>query len=215
MDRNVWTVAALSVALAALAGCQSGGSNGVLGSAGGAKKEAAFAAPDGAASRNGAPVTRGVTGTNPNAKTTLKNTRNALSSYCPAVRIREGTNVFRVFPEGADREDVSRIRYQATIAQTARECFYEGQQLKMRVGLRGRVINGPSGETGAFAMPIRVAVTEGKRTVYSRLHKPKAKIADGTSNALFSYVDEEVVIDAPTRTNVKVYVGFDEGPPKG
>ena len=206
MDLRVFGAIA---ALGMLAACQSGGSQGVLGSAAGAKKQAAFAAPSG-----DAPVRRGVSGTNPNARTALKNTRNALSDYCPAVRIREGTNVFRVFPKGADRNDVSRIRYQATIATTARECFYVGDQLKMRVGIRGRVINGPTGETGAFAMPIRVAVTEGKSTVYSRLHKPQAKIADGTSNALFSYVDEEVVIDAPKRTNIKVYVGFDEGPPK-
>ena len=213
MNVKVWGATALTVALAGTLGaCQSGGSQGVLGSAAGAKKQAAFASPEAA---RGAPVTRGVSGTNPNARTTLKNTRNALTSYCPAVRIREGTNIFRVFPKGADETDASRIRYQATIAQTARECFYVGDQLKMRVGLRGRVINGPSGETGSFAMPIRVAVTEGKRTVYSRLHKPKAQIADGTSNAMFSYVDEEVVIDAPKKTNVKVYVGFDEGPPRG
>lgn len=208
MDAKVWTVMALAATLTA---CQSGGSTGVLGSAGGAKKQAAFASPEAA---RGGPVTRGVSGTNPNAKTTLRNTRTKLSDYCPAVRIREGTNIYRVFPGGADESDASRIRYQATISQTARECFYVGDQLKMRVGVRGRVINGPSGETGAFAMPIRVAVTEGKRTVYSKLHKPQAKIADGTSNALFSYVDEEVVIDAPSRTNVRVYVGFDEGPPK-
>ena len=213
MNIKVWGAVALA---ATLAGCQSGG-GGVLSSAKGSggsasAEKAAFASPEAA---RGAPVTRGVSGTNPHAKTTLKNTRTALSSYCPAVRIREGTNVYRVFPKGADESDASRIRYQATIAATARECFYVGDKLKMRVGLRGRVINGPAGETGAFAMPIRVAVTQGKSTVYSRLHEPKAKIAPGTSNAMFSYVDEEVVIDAPRRTNVKVYVGFDEGPPKG
>ena len=191
-----------------VAGCQSGGTQGVLGSAKGNKKEAAFAAPN----ASGGAVNRRVTGVNPNAGTRLKNTRNALSDYCPAVRVREGTNVFRVFPKGADENDSARIRYQATITRTARECFYEGQDLKMRVGIRGRIINGPSGETGAFAMPIRVAVREGKRTVYSKLHKPKAEIAPGTSNALFSYVDETVVIDAPKKTNVRVYVGFDEGP---
>lgn len=206
-----WKLSSAMALCAALAACQSG-SQGVLGSAGGAKKQAAFAVPDRAPGEAGATSASRVSGTNPHANTKLKNTRNALSDYCPAVRIREGTNIYRVFPDGANENDVSRIRYQATVTQTARECFYVGDQLKMRVGLRGRVINGPDGATGTFPMPIRVAVTEGKRTVYSKLHKPKAKIADGTSNALFSYVDEEVVIDAPRRTNVKVYVGFDEGP---
>lgn len=187
-----------------LAGCQSGGPDGVLQSAAkGAKAEAAYGS-------TASPGYKGVTGENPNAKTRLKNTRNALTGYCPNVRVREGTGIYRLFPK--DSEGDASIRYQATIANAARECAYEGENLKMRVGIRGRIINGPGGETGSFTMPIRVAVVEGGRTVYSKLHKPKGAIAEGTSNALFDYVDEEVVIPAPKKTNVRVYVGFDEGP---
>ena len=196
----------LPAAAILLASCQSGGPNGVLqsaanGSAANGTKTAAYAAKPGRG---------GVTGENPNAKTRMKNTRNALSGYCPNVVIRDGTNIYRVFPKNSEGD--APIRYQATIAKTGRDCAYEGDSLKMRVGVRGRIINGPDGATGSFPMPIRVAVVEGKRTVYSKLHKPKAAIAPGTSNALFDYVDEEVVIPAPKKTNVRVYVGFDEGP---
>ena len=197
-------------ATALLAGCQAGGSGGVLGSAAkeGASKGTAAYGADGRTQEG----RRGTTGTNPHGQTRMKNTRNALSDYCPTVAIREGTGTYRIFKRGAEEDDTSAIRYQATIAKAARECAYEGESLKMRVGVRGRIINGPDGETGSFAMPIRVAVVEGKRTVYSKLHKPKGAIAPGTGNAAFSYVDEEVVIPAPRRTNVRVYVGFDEGP---
>ena len=196
------------ITAALLVGCQSGGSDGVLGSVAKLKTdkkgEAAYAPKE---SKGGY---RGTKGENPNDPGRLRNTRTALTGYCPNVRVREGTNIYRVFPNNAEGDEA--IRYQATIAKAARECEYVGDDLKIRVGVRGRIINGPRGETGAFAMPIRVAVVEGKRTVYSKLHKPKGKIAEGTSNALFSYVDEEVVIPAPKKANVRIWVGFDEGP---
>lgn len=206
--KRLASFAPLAAVLLAAAGCQSGGADGVLASA--AKEgegRAAYAPKPGTKTSY-----KGVKGENPNDPGRLRNTRTALTGYCPGVRIREGTGVYRIYPKGAEPD--AAIKYQASIARTARECEYDGENLKMRVGVRGRIINGPSGATGAFAMPIRVAVVEGGRTVYSKLHRPKAEIAPGTSNAAFSYVDEEVVIPAPSKTNVRVYVGFDEGPPK-
>ena len=149
---------------------------------------------------------------NPNARTKLKNTRSALSEYCPAVRIRAGTETFRVFPKGADKTNTDNVRYQATITKVARECAYVGQNLTIKVGARGRVITGPGGDSGDITMPIRVAVTEGGETVYSKLYKPTETIASGSTNTQFSFVDNEVVIPAPRNTNVRVYIGFDEGP---
>ncbi len=149
---------------------------------------------------------------NPNARTKLKNTRSALSEYCPAVRIRAGTETFRVFPKGADKTNTDNVRYQATITKVARECAYVGQNLTIKVGARGRVITGPDGNSGNITMPIRVAVTEGGETVYSKLYKPVETIAAGSTNTQFSFVDNDVVIPAPRNTNVRVYIGFDEGP---
>jgi hypothetical protein len=149
---------------------------------------------------------------NPNANTRLKNTRSALSEYCPAVRLRSGTETYRVFPKGADKTDADQVRYQATITKVARECAYVGQNLTIKVGARGRVITGPSGESGNITMPIRVAVTQGGETVYSKLYRPVETIASGSTNTQFSFVDNDVVIPAPTATNVRVFIGFDEGP---
>ena len=149
---------------------------------------------------------------NPNAKTRLKNTRSALSEYCPAVRIRAGTETYRVFPKGVDKSDTDNVRYQATITKVARECAYVGQNLTIKVGARGRVITGPGGESGDITMPIRVAVTEGSDTIYSKLYRPVETIATGSTNTQFSFVDQDVVIPAPTATNIRVFIGFDEGP---
>lgn len=151
-------------------------------------------------------------GQNPNATTRLKNTRSELSDYCPAVRIRAGTESFRDYPKGRDKENPDNIRYQATILKVARECVYVGQELQIKVGAKGRVITGPQGGAGSLTMPIRVAVTRGDETVYSKLHRPQSSIGEGSTNTAFSFIDEEVTIPAPTSKNVRVFIGFDEGP---
>ncbi|MEO1397824.1 MAG: hypothetical protein AAFU56_03030 [Pseudomonadota bacterium] len=205
MARTKTARGAFGVAMAAavLAGCQSSGSGGVLGSVltenEDEKKQLEIAK-------------RGTQGENPNAKTRIANTRTSLTDYCPAVRLRAGTESFRVTPKGGDKEDASQLRYQATITKVARECAYVGDNLEIKVGARGRLITGPKGAPGQFEMPIRVAVTRGKDTVYSQLHRPQGSIADGATSGTFSFVDDKVVIPAPTSANVRVFIGFDEGP---
>ena len=184
-----------------VASCQTSGGN-IFGDA----------APTAENSENAEQVATADPKINPNAKTRLKNTRSALSEYCPAVRIRAGTETYRVFPKGVDKSDTDNVRYQATITKVARECAYVGQNLTIKVGARGRVITGPGGESGDVTMPIRVAVTEGSDTIYSKLYRPVETIATGSTNTQFSFVDQDVVIPAPTATNIRVFIGFDEGP---
>ena len=196
-------IAATLLGALVLNGCQSAGSGGVLGS---------VLSEDEENKRKIELANRGTQGQNPNAKTRLANTRNALTDYCPAVRLRSGTETFRVTPEGGNKEDASQLRYQATITKVARECAYVGDNLEIKVGARGRLITGPQGQPGQFEMPIRVAVTQGEETIYSQLHRPKGSIAEGTTNGNFSFVDDKVVIPAPKSPNVRVFIGFDEGP---
>ncbi len=151
------------------------------------------------------------TGTNPNAKPALKNTRNALSEYCPAVRIRAGTESYRIY-KGKDRENPDNIRYQATLTKVARECVYSGDQLEIKVGALGRVITGPSGKAGSFDMPIRVAVQEGGCSRHFKLHRQAASVPEGATNSSFQFVDNTIVMPAPKATNVRIYLGFDETP---
>ena len=171
-------------ALVFLAACQTSGKDGVLSNALPTDGD-----PNQVASNDPNP------GQNPNAKTRLKNTQ-----------------TFRDIPKGKDKANDDNVRYQATITKVARECAYVGQNLEIKVGARGRVITGPSGQPGGLSMPIRVAVTEGGDTIYSKLHRPQASIATGSTSNLFSFVDDQVVIPAPRSRNVRVYIGFDEGP---
>ena len=194
----------LALPLLALAACQTAGNGS------GSILDNVFPTAENAQQKPQQQVATADPGQNPNAPTRLKNTRNELTDYCPAVRIRAGTEAFRDY-RGKEKDD-DKVRYQATITKVARECAYVGGNLEIKVGARGRVITGPAGGAGTLTMPIRVAVTRGTDTVYSKLHKPQSTISEGSANTEFSFVDDKVIIEAPRITNVRVYIGFDEGP---
>ena len=141
-----------------------------------------------------------------------------LRAFCPKTIIRDGTEVYRTFVGNVKSTDpgaLNSLEYQATITEVARECNYSPTNLNMRVGVKGRVINGPTGATGSFTAPVRVAVVEAPNNVlYSKLHQMPVNIPEGGSNARFSFVDGEIFLPVPERPNLIVYVGFDEGPPE-
>jgi len=142
---------------------------------------------------------------------------NNLRAFCPRTVIRAGTETYRTFEGGVKRGDpgaLNSLQFQSTITDVARECNYSPTNLNMRVGIKGRVINGPTGLTGTLNVPIRVAVANTvNEVVYSELHQVPVTIPEGGSNALFSFVDSNINIPVPEKPNLVVYVGFDEGPP--
>lgn len=185
------------VLLGMLAGCNTTGDNGVLGSA---------TKPDQNASHNDPE--------NPTQNTRLANVRGALTDYCPTVTLREGTAIYRLYRNKKKRDNPDELRYQASILRVSRDCAYEQGQLRMKIGVAGRIITGPSGKAGTFKMPLRIGVKSAGELVYSKLHKLDGAIAEGSANGQFTFVDNEVWFQAPTSRSVRVHVGFDEGPYK-
>lgn len=142
-----------------------------------------------------------------------------LRAFCPRTVIRDGTEVYRTFTDGVTRKDpnaMNSLEFQSTIIKVARECNYTPLSLGMKIGVRGRVINGPTGATGTLNVPIRVAITKPatKEVVYSQLHQVPVTLAPGQNNASFSFVDSQINIPVPKDNDIIVYVGFDEGPPE-
>lgn len=136
-----------------------------------------------------------------------------LRAYCPKTIMRAGTETYDAFPPKMKKDDpekARKLRFRATITDVVRECDYSGPVLNMKVGIAGRIISGPSGETGQFTLPVRVAVTQGDTVLYSKLHDLPANIPAGRANNNFSFVDDAVSIAKPTQQNIIVYVGFDE-----
>ena len=140
-----------------------------------------------------------------------------LRAFCPRTIIRGGTETHRTFEGGVKKDDpgaLNSLAFQSTITEVARECNYSPSNLNMKVGIKGRVINGPTGLTGTINVPVRVAIaTTANDVVYSQLHQVPVTIPEGGSNAFFSYVDNQINIPVPDKPNLVVFVGFDEGPP--
>ena len=138
-------------------------------------------------------------------------------AFCPKTIIRTGTETYRTFTSGVKKDDVgalNHLEYQATINEAVRECNYTPDNLNIRVGVRGRVINGPTGATGTLVTPIRIAVVNTDREVlFSELHQVSTTIPDGGSFARFSLIEGSINLPVPKVANLLIYVGFDEGPP--
>ncbi len=142
---------------------------------------------------------------------------NNLRAFCPKTILRAGTETYRTFEGGVKKDEpgaLNSLQFQSTITDVARECNYSPSNLNMRVGVKGRVINGPTGLTGTLNVPLRVAIANtANEVVYSQLHQVPVTIPEGGSNAFFSFVASNINIPVPDKNNLVVYVGFDEGPP--
>jgi len=136
-------------------------------------------------------------------------------AFCPKTIIRDGTETFNVYEKDVKAKDEGaeqRIRFRASISETVRECNSAGDFLNIKVGIKGRYLSGPKGDTGAFTMPLRVAVIQGDEVLYSQLHQIPAEILPDRANVAFAYVDRNISIPKPQNPNVQIFVGFDEGP---
>ena len=197
MQNSKFPIASVMILAGLLAGCNTTGDNGVLGSA---------TKPNASGSHNDPQ--------NPTQNTRLANVRGPLTDYCPTASLREGTAIYRIYRNKKKRDNPEELRYQASIVRVSRSCVYEQGQLLMKIGVAGRIVTGPSGKPGSFKLPLRIAIKSQGELVYSKLHKIDGTVAPGSATGKFIYVDEEISFLAPTSRNVRVNVGFDEGPYK-
>jgi hypothetical protein len=133
---------------------------------------------------------------------------------CPDVDVRGGASTITVHSKG--EEVATNVRYQATIAQMARECSSAGGNLAIKIGVQGRVLLGPQGGPGKLDIPLRIAlVQEGPdpKTLWSKLYKVPVQIGSNTTNVNFVHVEEGVVVPRPAKASdvddYIIYIGFD------
>lgn len=138
---------------------------------------------------------------------------------CPSVDIRQGASTLTVAPSVANPEATG-IRYQASIARTARECALAGATVNLKVGVQGRVVLGPAGGPGQLDIPIRYAVVqEGieAKTIETKLHRFQVRIEPGQTNVPFTHVAEDLSFPVPAGNALSayvIYVGFDPQAPR-
>lgn len=133
---------------------------------------------------------------------------------CPAMEVRSGASTITV--HGPGDAVATNVRYQATIAQTARECVPLGANITMKVGVQGRIILGPLGGPGQLDVPVRMAlVKEGPepKTLWTKLYQVPVLIAAGQTNVPFIHVEPDLTFPMPKGEDLEsyvVYVGFDQ-----
>lgn len=169
--------------LMVLAGCNAGNPGGVLGSA--ADKPAATPAASSAA---------------------------AVQGFCPPITLRDGTAYYRTYAKGA-KDDPTKVIYQASLADTTRSCARSETTLTITAMVQGRLVAGPEGKAGPVTLPIRVAVTDGDKVLYSELTQFPVTLADVAQATQFVFT-KDVAVPGDLGGLVKVHIGFDEGPVK-
>lgn len=136
----------------------------------------------------------------------------AVQGFCPPITLRDGTAYHRVYAKGA-KDDATKIVYQASLADTTRSCTRSETGMTITAMVQGRLVAGPEGKAGQVMLPIRVAVTDGEKVVYSELTQFPVTLVDVAQASQFVFT-KEVPVPPDVSGIAKVHVGFDEGPVK-
>lgn len=193
-DRRVNLFAPLAAIALAVAGCSSTGGDG---SSFGERFNRAMASGS-----TTAPAPVSTTGAAANLDT------------CPNVDIRQGAGTIAINTNARDPQAMQ-LRYQISVAQTARECANIAGNLQIKVGVQGRVVLGPAGGPGTIEVPVRYALVEEgpqPKTLYTKLYRVPVTIADGQPNAAFTHIEEAMSVPMPSPgvfDRYVIYVGFD------
>ncbi|HVU36640.1 MAG TPA: hypothetical protein VHE61_24580 [Opitutaceae bacterium] len=199
------------VLLAALAGCNSTSGSGPGPGAGVATTTAPSPMANVISGGNAPTIVQAPAGTTVYAGIAVQNL-----GYCPPVQIRAGTEALVIYDKGHDG-DPNSIRYQASISKTARECHTAGSSMMIKVGVAGRLVAGPKGTAGNFAVPVRVAVVaqHDNKVFFSQVMKQPVALSAPDYGSDFSAVMDNIAFDiTPDDHDLIIYVGFDGGAPK-
>lgn len=125
---------------------------------------------------------------------------------CPSVSLLDGTSTWRVGGDSARG-----VSYQAAIHDLARECTTEGSTMRIKVGVRGRVVMGEGGRGGSITVPVRVVVKDGDKSLHSRVVGTAVSVPDGGS-VPFTTLDDGIVVTITQQDPAEQYsivVGID------
>lgn len=128
---------------------------------------------------------------------------------CPTLDILENGAGYR---GGNAAQGASGVTFQASITGSARECQLQGNQLRLRVGVEGRVLLGPSGRPGSFAVPVRIVVKRRAEVVTQRFTRLNVTIPGSETQADFAHIEESILVpisEIDPGDEFDIYVGLD------
>ena len=131
--------------------------------------------------------------------------------YCPELRIYDGAQLMRTYQHG-HQGDQDYVTWQASFGKTARDCLYDAQgNLTLKIGIAGRVVAGPKGDSDPVTIPIKIAVVKYKDSVLTSESFTLSVTIPQQGSKLFSEVKEITVPSPGTHRDYVIYVGFDVG----
>jgi hypothetical protein len=138
----------------------------------------------------------------------------SMDENCPSADIRQGASTLAIATK-TQQATGSDLRYQLSITQLARQCALEGPEVRIRVGVQGRVIVGPAGAPNQVDVPLRYAVVrEGvePKTIVSKFRRIPVALPPGATNVSFTDIEEDLRFPMPSPAELEayvVYIGFD------
>ena len=128
---------------------------------------------------------------------------------CPAIGVIENTAGYR---GGTALERASGVAFQASLVNLARECIFEGKQLRMRVGVEGRLLLGQNGKPGTFSVPVRIVVKRRSEIVAQRFTRINVIVPATDTQTDFYLIEEDIIVpitENDPRDEYDIFVGFD------
>jgi hypothetical protein len=139
----------------------------------------------------------------------------SMDDNCPSVEIRTGASTLAIAAK-SQAATAGDLRYQLSFTDLARQCSLAGPDIRMRVGVRGRLVVGPAGAPNQVDVPIRFAVVQegvDPKTITTKFKRLTMAVPPGAANATFQDVEDDLSFPMPSLNALDayvVYVGFDE-----
>lgn len=185
---SLFRVSAAGVLASLLAGCSMGGMMGG-GSAANSDLQNATATPQAVAQAqtNAMPV---------------------IATECPPIKVRLGGEAMYYYGGGRVGEARS-LQYQGVIDETSRNCVVSNGQIRVNMGVTGRVLLGPAGTQTSVNAPLRFAIERDGQAIFSEKYTVPVAIAPPAQTAEFVKVVENITIPYLGGESITIWVGFD------
>ncbi|WP_051242893.1 hypothetical protein [Stappia stellulata] len=134
---------------------------------------------------------------------------------CPAIEVEDNGYIVTKSLRGKD-DDPRALEYQASLEKWARKCRREGGEVKMTLGVSGRVTPGPAWKGGEIFLPIRATFVSLDDAGDGKRRKPAATtltvpvtLGAGAPAEQWALVEQNLVV--PQSGSVKLEIALDDG----
>lgn len=132
----------------------------------------------------------------------------AIATECPPIKVRTGGEALYSYA-GKKVGDAKALNFQAVIDNQSRNCVVSNGLITVKMGVVGRVLNGPVGSQESITIPIRFAVERDELAVFSQKYQIPVSIDPATRTGEFVKVVENVAIPYVGGEDIVIWVGFD------